>query len=316
MFKTKERPMRVVIPGGSGHLGTLLARALHERGDDVVVLSRTPSLQPWRVTSWKRSEIDGADVVVNLAGRSVLCRYNQKHRREILNSRVESTRWVAEAIRDAAAPPRVWLQASTATIYAHRYDQANDEASGRIDLVNAMAPEWRFSVDVAAAWEREVDRIETPATRRVKMRSAIVMSSLRGGAFYELRRLARLGLGGKAGDGKQYVSWIHHRDFVRAVIWLIDHDNISGPVILAAPNPLPNATFMDELRRACGLRIGVPLSKWMLEVGTWLLRGETELVLKSRRVVPVRLLESGFTFDFPDWAGAVRDICHGSAREW
>ena len=308
--------MRVVIPGGSGHLGTLLARALHERGDEVVVLSRTPSLQPWRVTSWNRSEIDGADVVINLAGRSVLCRYNRAHRREILSSRVESARWVAEAIRDAAAPPRVWLQASTATIYAHRYDQANDEATGRIDTVNAMAPEWRFSVDVATAWEREVDRIETPATRRVKMRSAIVMSSRRGGAFYELRRLARLGLGGTEGDGRQYVSWIHHRDFVRSVAWLIDHDDISGPVILAAPNPLPNAAFMDELRRACGIRFGVPLSKWMLEVGMWLLRGETELVLKSRRVVPKRLLESGFAFDFPYWADAARDICHGSAREW
>lgn len=308
--------MRVVIPGGSGHLGTLLARALHERGDDVVVLSRTPHLEPWRVTSWNASEIDGADVVVNLAGRSVLCRYNERHRREILQSRVESTRWVAEAIRDAAAPPRVWLQASTATIYAHRYDQANDEESGRIDPENAIAPEWRFSVDVATAWEREVDRLATPATRKVKLRSAIVMSAQRGGAFYELSRLARFGLGGRAGDGKQYVSWIHHRDFVRAVLWLIDRDDISGAVNLAAPNPLPNAAFMSELRRARGLRFGIPLSKRLLEFGTWLMRGETELVLKSRRVVPARLLRSGFTFDFPYWTDAVRDICHGNGGEW
>jgi len=308
---------RVVIPGGSGHLGTLLARALHERGDQVVVLSRTPRLEPWRVAGWDAAEIDGADVVINLAGRNVDCRYGATNRHEILASRVESARWVGQAIRDAAHPPRVWLQASTATIYAHRYDAANDERTGRIGGDEPGVPEvWRFSTEVARAWEREVDDAATPATRRVKVRGAIVMSRHRGGAFDVLRRLARFGLGGRAGDGRQYVSWIHHRDFVRAMLWLIDSEDVSGAINVAAPNPLSNDEFMHELRSACGAPVAIPLPKWTLEMGAWLMRTETELVLKSRRVVPGRLLEKGFSFAFPRWTDAVRDLCHDSRAEW
>ncbi len=302
--------MRVVLPGGSGHLGTLLARAFHERGDQVIVLSRTPQAEPWRVSPWDAAQIDGADVVINLAGRSVDCRYHEANRREILESRVESARWVGRAIRDAAHPPRLWLQMSTATIYAHRYDAANDEATGTIGGA------WPFSIDVAKAWERAVDEAMTPATRRVKVRGAVVMSNHRGGPLDVLRRLARFGLGGRAGDGRQYVSWIHHRDFVRAMLWLIDREDIAGAVNLAAPNPLPNDEFMRELRRACGARIAVPLPKWTLEVGACLMRTETELVLKSRRVVPARLLEGGFAFAFPRWSDAVRDLCHDVRPEW
>ena len=309
--------MRVVIPGGSGHLGTLLARALHERGDQVVVLSRKPALEPWRVVKWDAAEIDGADVVINLAGRSVDCRYREANRREILASRVESARWVGRAIHDAAHPPRLWLQASTATIYAHRYDASNDEATGRIGGSEPGVPKvWRFSTDVAKAWEREVDDAMTPATRRVKIRGAVVMSRHRGGAFDVLRRLARFGLGGRAGDGRQYVSWIHHRDFVRAVLWLIDREDLSGAVNVAAPNPLPNDEFMRELRSACGAPLAIPLPEWTLEIGASLMRTETELVLKSRRVVPSRLLETGFTFAFPRWTEAVRDLCHDDRPEW
>ena len=309
--------MRVVIPGGSGHLGTLLARALHERGDEVVVLSRTPKVERWPVVEWNAAEVDGADVVINLAGRSVDCRYGRTNRHDILASRVESTAWVGRAIREAARPPRLWLQASTATIYAHRLDAANDEATGTIGGDEAGVPDtWRFSTDVAKAWEREVDEAVTPATRRIKLRGAIVMSNHRGGAFDVLRRLARLGLGGSAGDGRQYVSWIHHRDFVRAVLWLIDREDMSGAVNVSAPNPLPNDQFMRELRSACGARMAIPLPRWTLEAGAWLMRTESELVLKSRRVVPARLIESGFAFEFPRWAGAVRDLCGDGQPEW
>src|ERR1043165_10153843 len=173
-----RRSLRVVMPGGSGHLGTILAEALHERGDEVVVISRAPSLLPWRSAGWEElaAEIDGADVVINLAGRSVDCRYTAKHRREILDSRVESKRAVGRAIAMARRAPRVWLQMSTATIYAHRYDAPNDERTGILGGYESNAPRsWRFSIDVATAWERAAKALTLPSTRTVLMRSAIVM---------------------------------------------------------------------------------------------------------------------------------------------
>ena len=264
------------------------------------------------VGAWA-AELEGADAVVNLAGRVVNCRYNAANRREILDSRVHSTRAVGLAVRGAARPPRVWLQASTATIYAHRYDAANDEATGILGGAEPGAPQtWRFSTDVATAWERALNEAECPQTRKAAMRTAMTMSPDRGGVFDVLLGLVRRGLGGASGDGRQYVSWIHDRDFVRAVAWLIEHDEIAGPVNLAAPNPLPNAEFMRALREAWGARFGLPASRWMLEVGAFFLSTETELVLKSRRVVPGRLSAAAFRFDFPTWPEAVRDLC----RRW
>ena len=172
------------------------------------------------------------------------------------------------------------------------------------------APEkWRFSVDVARAWEEAVDAAHTPHTRKVKLRSAMIMSPDPGGIFDTLLRLVRLGLGGKAGSGRQYVSWIHEADFVRALEWLIAHD-IDGPVNLSSPQPLPYAEFMRILRNAWGVPVGLPATKWMLDVGTFLLRTETELVLKSRRVVPGRLEESGFSFQYPKWSEAAKELCN------
>lgn len=313
----RATPLRIVLPGGSGQVGTLLARAFHREGHEVTVLSRGPERAPWRVVAWDgqtagdwEAVLDGADVVINLAGRSVNCRYTLENRGAILESRVVSTRLVGEAIGRARRPPRVWLQASTATLYAHRFDAANDEATGRIGGSESEAPEtWRFSIDVATAWEKALEEAMTPHTRKVAMRSAIVMSPDSGGAFDMLLRLVRHGLGGRAGNGRQYVSWIHEDDFVRAVHWLIEHDEVRGPVNLAAPNPLPNADFMCALREAWGAPFGLPASKWMLEVGARLLRTETELLLKSRRVVPGRLLEAGFSFHFPNWPEAATDLC-------
>jgi uncharacterized protein (TIGR01777 family) len=317
--------MKIVIPGGSGQVGTILARALHQDGHQVVVLSRHPAhpasfhaaSPPWRVVAWDactlgpwREEVDGSDVVINLAGRSVNCRYTAANREEILRSRVTTTRLVGEAISQARRPPAVWLQASTATIYAHRFDAPNDEHTGILGGGEPGAPaSWDFSIEVARSWERALAEAQVPGTRRVALRSAMTMSPDPGGIFDTLFGLVRRGLGGRAGDGQQFVSWIHHHDFVRAIHWLIQRDDMEGIVNLAAPNPLPNVEFMRALRAAVGMRIGLPASRWMLEVGAIFLRTETELILKSRRVVPGRLLDSGFTFHFPQWPAAAQDLC-------
>ena len=252
-------------------------------------------------------------MVINLAGRSVNCRYSARRRREILHSRVQSTRVLGEAIAQSVRPPKVWLQASTATIYSHRYDAPNDETTGILGGDEPNVPgAWRFSIDVAQAWEEAANRAPTPRTRKVLMRLAMTMSIDPGGVFDLLLRLVRFGLGGTNGDGRQFVSWIHEHDFIRAIRWLIDHEEMAGPVNLAAPNPLPNSEFMRALRVAWGKRLGLPATRWMLAMGAFSLRTETELILKSRRVVPGRLSRTGFTFQFPDWPEAATDLC----RRW
>lgn len=316
-----------MIAGGTGQIGVLLARAWHVAGDDVLVLGRSPRAAPWRVGAWDAGSswrergvlgawaaaIDGADVVVGLAGRSVDCRYTAANRRRILDSRVDSTRALAAAIAAARRPPAVWLQASTATIYAHRYEAANDEATGVLGGSEPDVPStWRFSIEVARAWEAAATATPLPATRVVLLRSAMTMHADPGSIFAVLLRLVRCGLGGRAGDGRQFVSWIHGDDFVRAVDWLIARADVAGAVNLCAPAPLPFAEFMAALRAAWGTRIGLPAARWMLELGACVLRTETELVLKSRRVVPGRLLAGGFRFDWPQWPGAAADL----VRRW
>lgn len=308
--------MKIVIPGGTGQLGTLLARTFHQDGHDVAVIGRSVGRFPWRSVVWDPTsdgawteEFDGADIVINLAGRSVNCRYTPEHRREILESRTVSVQAVGRAIRKASNPPSLWLQSSTATIYAHRYDDANDETTGIIGGSEKDVPDtWKFSIDVANAWERALDEAPTPRTRKVKLRTAMVMSPDAGGVFDTLMGLVRVGLGGSAGSGRQYVSWIHDTDFVRALHWIIDHPDIEGIVNLASPNPLPNRQFMADLRRIHGMPIGLPATGWMPEVGAVLLRTETELLLKSRRVVPGFLLQQGFSFNHPTWSGAAEDL--------
>lgn len=313
--------MKIIIPGGSGQVGVLLARAWHARGHDVVVLSRSAprntAAQPWRFVQWDArtagswtQELNGADVVVNLAGRSVNCRYTPANREAIMQSRVESTRVLGEVIASVAQPPRVWLQSSTATIYAHRFDAANDEATGIIGGNEPDAPNtWRFSIDVARAWEQAATAFDLPDTRVVLLRSSMIMSPDRGGVFDTLLRLVRLGLGGTSGDGRQFVSWIHEHDFIAALDWLIERDSLSGAVNIASPNPMPNAQFMRALRDAWGTPVGLPAAAWMLEVGAVFLKTETELVLKSRRVVPRRLTDDGFEFGFATWPEAARELC-------
>ncbi|MBO3743090.1 TIGR01777 family oxidoreductase [Actinoplanes flavus] len=306
--------MKVVIPGGSGQVGTVLNRALTAEGHDVVVLTRSP--QGTRQVYWDGStlgdwagEIDGSDVVINLAGRSVSCRYTAENLEAMMRSRVESARVVGDAIARAARPPGVWLQMSTATIYAHRFDAANDERGGLIGGDEEGVPDyWAYSIAIAQNWEAAQERAATPRTRKVALRSAMVMSPDRGGVFDVLSRLARLGLGGPVAGGGQYVSWIHDHDFVRAIRFLIDRDDLAGAVNLAAPGPLPQREFMRELRSAWRMPVGLPATTWMAEIGAFVLQSDTELLLKSRRVVPGRLAEAGFTFGYPDWRTAVADL--------
>ncbi len=307
--------MKIVLAGGTGQVGTVLARAFRDSGAEVVILSRQkkPGVVQWdgkSIGPWV-GQLSGAAAVINLAGRSVNCRYNAANRREILESRVNSVRAIGSALRQIDDPPPVWLQASTATIYAHRFDQPNDEERGIIGGDERDAPDtWRFSIDVAKAWEAAVAEAgPLPRTRVVRMRSAMIMSPDPGGIFAHLLGVVRSGLGGPTGGGRQYMSWIHECDFVRAVRFLIDTENLSGVVNMSSPNPLPNSEFMRELRQAWGMKFGLPTRKWMLEIGTFLMRSESELVLKSRRVVPRRLRDSGFQFRFPTWQAAAVDIC-------
>ncbi|MBJ7005162.1 TIGR01777 family oxidoreductase [Streptomyces griseofuscus] len=312
--------MKIVIPGGTGQIGTVLRRALDAAGHEVVVLTRRPGRAgeiEWdgRTPGPWTAAVDGSDVVINLAGRSVSCRYTAAHLREMMESRVDSARVVGAAIAGAARPPRVWLQMSTATVYAHRFDAPNDEATGVIGGSETGVPDyWAYSVDIAAAWERAQRQAETPATRKVALRSAMVMSPDPGGVFAVLSGLTRLGLGGPVAGGAQYVSWIHEHDFVRAVEFLVDREDLTGPVNLAAPHPLPQRAFMRALRSAWGVPVGLPATRWMAEVGAFALRSDTELLLKSRRVVPGRLTEAGFAFQYPQWPGAADELVH-RARE-
>jgi len=307
--------MKLVIPGGSGHVGEVVADSFEREGHEVVVLSRAPRVGKWRSVAWDGAslgdwarELEGADTVLNLAGYTVDCRYSPANRARILDSRLASTRVVGAAIAQCARPPRVWLQASTATIYAHTFGAAHDEG-GALGGSEPGAPDtWRFSIEVATRWERALADAETPRTRKLALRSAMTMSPTPGSVFATLSRLARLGLGGPVGGGAQFVSWIHRDDFLAALRFLIAREDFSGPVNLASPNPLPYADFMRALRRAWGMPIGLPATAWMLELAALVLRTESELVLKSRRVVPGRLLQAGFSFSYADWPAAARDL--------
>jgi uncharacterized protein len=301
----------------------MLARAFARDGHEVVVLSRrseggtrNAGGAPWRFATWDGveqglwvRELDGADVVVNLAGRSVNCRYNDRNRDEIMRSRVDSTRAIGRALASVSRPPRVWLQSSTATIYAHSYDRAHDERGEHGGGEPEAPASWRFSIDVAEAWEAAADELALPATRIVKLRSAMTMSPDPGGIFATLLGLVRAGLGGSVAGGRQWVSWVHEVDFVRAVYFSIAQPELHGAINVAAPNPLPYAEFMRAFRAAWGAPLGLPATRWMLELGAFALRTESELVLKSRRVVPGRLLAAGFTFEQPTWPEAAQELC-------
>jgi uncharacterized protein (TIGR01777 family) len=315
------RPLRIVIPGGSGQVGQLLASYFQERGHHVTVLTRGPFTANWQTVHWDgetlgdwTQHLEGADVCINLAGRSVNCRYNAKNREAIYNSRMHTTHLLGRVIAGLADPPKVWLNASTATIYRHAMDRPMDEITGELggnELISARrrAPDtWNFSIRVAKDWEAAFFAAVTPRTRKVALRSAIIMTPTPGGPFTLLLNLVRFSLGGAQGNGRQFISWVHGQDFARAVEFLIAREDLDGPINIATPNPLPNREFMAGLRDAYGMPNGIPAPAPLLELAAFFLRTESELVLKSRRVIPTRLLQAGFKFNFPTWPEAAEDL--------
>jgi hypothetical protein len=312
-MSTTESSGTIVIAGGSGYLGQVLAQHFTRVSRPVVILTRRPQeLSPlarhvqWdgeTLGPWTR-ELENAAALINLCGHSVNCRYNEKNRREILESRLKPTHALGKAVVLCADPPKVWLNASSATIYRDSYDQPMDESSGETGE--------GFSVDVCQQWEKMFFDYPLQRTRKVALRTTIVFGP--GGlAFQTFRRVVRWGLGGKMGSGKQYVSWIHEDDFARGVDWIIGHENLKGPVNLAAPNPLPNREFMRTFRKVCRRPIGLPAAGWMLGIGALMMGTETELILKSRYVVPGQLRSTGFQFKFPHWREALQNIVNGPA---
>lgn len=302
-----DRP-RLVLAGGSGFLGRALARHFVAEGWNVVTVSRSAPAPlvgrwaPWdglRQGRWS-AELDGADAVVNLAGRPVNCRYTAANMLELYTSRLDTTRAVGRAIEAARRPPRVWLNASSATVYRDARDRDQDEPTGRIGD--------GFSVDVVRRWEGALWASRTPGTRQVALRAGMVYGPGADGVMALTDRLVRLGLAGPMAGGGQYMSWLHERDFVRAVAFLIGRADLAGPVNVTAPRPVTNAEFFRAYRAAWGAPVGLPSSAWMLHVGAAVLGSEAELLLKSRRVVPRRLLDAGFVFDFPTWPEAIRDL--------
>ncbi|WP_200329768.1 epimerase [Leucobacter sp. L43] len=309
---------RVVITGAGGFMGRYLADRYRDAGRDVITVGRSGLNVSWNDAAALRDAVDGASLVVGLAGKSVNCRYTAANRAEIMRSRVVTTQRLSRAIASAADPPPVWLNASTATIYRHADDRPMTEAGGEIGS--------GFSVGVAQAWEAALMRDALPRTRRVALRTAIVLGS--GGVLPTIRALARLGMGGSQLDGRwpvtrarrlagtahrfaarggsQMFSWIHIEDAARALDFLEQHPELDGAVNLSAPNPVDNRTFMRTARSVLGLAIGPPLPRWAQEVGAIAIRTETELVLKSRWVLPERLDRSGFAFQYPELEPALR----------
>lgn len=311
--------MRVVIAGASGFMGTFLTKALRDRGHRVDHIGRSSGVR-WGQTAAITDLVDGADVLLNLAGKSVNCRYNAANRREVLRSRVATTRELVEAVLASEHAPTLWINSSTATIYRHAEDRAMTESTGEVGD--------GFSVNVAKAWEAEFFDAQLPATRRVALRTAIVLGD--GGALSPVLTLARLGLGGpqrdghwfasrarraagtfhefRTRDGRQMFSWVHIDDVLGVILFLADHPELDGVVNVSSPNPTDNRTLMRTIRRVLGIPFGFPAFRWMTELGAIAIRTETELVLKSRWVVPERLSRSGYVFAYPELEPALRQI--------
>lgn len=306
--------MRIVLAGGSGFLGKVLQDPFRDQRVAVSVLTRrsAEAQRPNHILwdgrtpgAWEQT-LDGADVLLNLCGKSVDCRYHDANKRAIYASRLDSTRLLGEAVARCDQPPRLWINASSATIYRHAEDRGMDEETGELGV--------GFSVDVCRRWEQTFFDAAIPGNvRRCALRTGIVLGR-GGGALTVLRKLVRAGLGGTLGNGRQYFTWLHEADFAGIVEHIMHQDSLSGVVNVCAPTPMPNRDFMAALRRAYGMPIGLSSPTWMLELGAFIIRTETELILKSRRVVPRRLLESGYAFRYPTLEKALAELAGPPAR--
>ncbi len=303
-----QHKKRIVLAGGSGFLGTFLGEQFQKVGYEVVVLGRGASRisNGTRFVTWDGknlgswiNEIDGADVLVNLAGRSINCRFNSTNRSEILNSRIDSTTVLAKAIQQSKRPPALWVNSSTASLYRQAFDKPMDEWTGEIGT--------GFTVDVGKKWEQSFFESDLASTRRVALRISIILGK-HGGAMIPLRNITKFGLGGKQAGGKQMFSWIHEMDVFEIVRFLESHP-VEGAVNCTAPNPVTNAEFMREMRQVIGMPIGLPAPLFILELGTRLLRTESELIVNSHWVLPARLLQEGFKFRFANLPDALKDLC-------
>jgi uncharacterized protein (TIGR01777 family) len=305
---------KIILAGGSGYLGAALANHFKSKASEMIILSRRPGpdggnvRQVWwdgkNPGAWTK-ELEGSDLVINLAGKSVNCRYSEKNKKEIYSSRLDSTKAIGHAILQCKEPPRVWINSSSATIYQGSFDTDRTESNGIIGD--------DFSMDVCKKWEAAFDSCITPRTRKVVMRTSIVLGR-NGGAMVPLINLVKSGLGGKQGNGQQFVSWIHENDFCRAVEWIADNNSASGIYNVVAPGAVHNAEFMIRLRRSLNIGWGIPIPKLLLKAGAFFIGTEAELVLKSRKVYPQRLLNEGFVFEFSDLKEALNQICRLEER--
>ncbi len=297
---------KIIIAGGSGFVGKALAAHLSQTCD-VVILSReyAPSRSNIRTVQWDAQhlggwtdELEGCYAIVNLTGKNVNCRYTPENKKEILESRTLSTRILGKAVTALKNPPQAWIQMSSATVYRHSLDKPMDEVNGEVGD--------DFSMNVVKEWEKTFNSISLQKTRKVILRTSIVMGS-DGGAVPPLVNLVKFGLGGPQGKGNQMVSWIHINDVVGIIDWMLNGD-ARGVYNVTSPNPIPNRELMRTFRNACGASFGLPSPEWLLKLGAVLIGTETELVLKSRWVVPARLLEEGYKFSHPSSETAIRDV--------
>jgi len=314
---------RIVVAGASGFIGRYLVAAFEAEGAEVLTIGRSGADAAWDAPESMAAVVDGSDLVINLAGKSVDCRYTSRNRAEILASRLETTRAIGDAVRAATRPPALWINSSTATIYRHAEDRPMTESTGEAGT--------GFSVEVAKAWEAEFFAGRLRGTRRVALRTAIVLGD--GSALLPLLRLTRLGLGGaqldgrwfatrarraagtfhefRARGGRQRFSWIHLADVLGVIRFVVAHPELDGVLNLSSPNPSDSRGLMAVLRRTLRVPFGIPQPRWMLELGSIAIRTETELVLKSRWVLPERLEAAGYRFAYPDLEAAVRQIIAG-----
>ncbi|CAM4014545.1 MULTISPECIES: TIGR01777 family oxidoreductase [Flavobacterium] len=288
---------KIIIAAGTGFLGQVLVNYFKKEYTEIVVLTRgTDQIKDkvkyvhWdakTLTGWE-NELENADVLINLAGKSVDCRYTDENKKEILASRVDSTAVLNIAVLSCANPPKHWLNSSTATIYRHSEDKQMTEENGEIGD--------DFSMNVAKTWEQTFFEVPTKNTLKTALRTSIVLGK-KGGAFIPLKRLAQFGLGGKQGKGSQFVSWIHELDMVRAIEFILQ-EKLTGVINVVSLKPIKNEQFMKQLRKAIGMPIGLPTPLFLLRLGAKMIGTEPELVLKSRNVIPDRLLQKGFRFKY------------------